>query len=439
MPTFQYEAMDHTGQAVKDTVEAATEDEAQQIVRGAGLYVTKMHVKKKRKADEAKSSGKKKTFAIGRVKTRLLCTFTRQLSTLQDAGLPILRSLEILEGQCKPGQLKNALIDVIEDINSGASLSEAMSKSPKAFNRLYVNMVKAGEAGGALEIVLRRLAEFQEKAESLKRKVKGAMIYPVVVILVAVAILFFIMYYIVPKFTKIFEEFGVELPDVTKWLITISNWTVDYWYLIPGIPIVLWLWIKLLTRFKAGRYGWDLFTINFPIFGPIIEKTVVARTTRTLGTLVASGVPILEALHITKETSENTVFEKMYGKIQDSVREGESIHQPMKEYSRPGFNLMACFFFLQFPPLLGLVIYVFKWRRRVVDDIVVNMVDVGEESGELDKMLYKVADVYDEEVDVAVESLVSLLEPMLVVFLGFVVGFIVLALFMPLIKLLQSL
>ena len=439
MPTFTFEAMDATGQEIKDTIDAPNEEEAQATIRQMGYYVTKISVKKAKKKEGKSDSGKKKTFALGKVKSKTLTTFTRQLSTLQDAGLPILRSLQILEGQNKPGALKNALIDVIDDIESGASLSEAMAKQPKAFDRLYVNMVKAGEAGGALEIVLRRLAEFQEKAQSLKRKVKGAMVYPIVVIMVAVGILAFIMYYIVPKFKKIFDDFGTTLPTITQVLIDISDWVVNYWYLIPGIPIAIWLYVKLWRRFKAGRYGWDLFLLQTPVIGQIVQKTVVARTTRTLGTLVASGVPILEALNIAKETSGNAVFELMYAKVQDSVREGESISQPMRDYSKPGFNAVTAFFWFQFFPVIGALIYVLKWRGRVVDDIVVNMVDVGEETGELDKMLYKVADVYDEEVDVAVEALVSLLEPLLIVVLGLIVGFIVIALFMPLIKLIQTL
>ncbi|QGJ71126.1 Type IV fimbrial assembly protein PilC [Planctomycetales bacterium 10988] len=441
MPVYQFEAMDTQGQEIKDVIEATDEEEALATIRQMGYYLTAdLKEKKQRKKKDAatSSSGKKKTFAIGRVKGKILTTFTRQLSTLQDAGLPILRSLEILEGQAKPGQLKNALIDVIDEINSGASLSEGMQKAPKAFDRLYINMVRAGEAGGALEIVLRRLAEFQEKAQSLKRKVKGAMVYPTVVILVAVAILTFIMIYIIPKFTVIFDQFGTELPVITEYLIWISNLTVEYWYLIPGIPISIWLWVKMWCRFKFGKYGWDLFVLHLPVAGAIAEKAVVARTSRTLGTLVSSGVPILEALNIAKETSGNAVFEKMYAKVQESVREGESINEPMRKASKPGFNAMTAFFYLQFPPLVGLLIYALKWNRRIVDDIVVNMVDVGEETGELDKMLYKVADVYDEEVDIAVESLVSLLEPLMVVVLGFIVGFIVIALFMPLIKLLQD-
>lgn len=440
MPTYQFTAIDGTGQSVKDVVDATNEEEARTIIRGMGYFPEKIALKKSRKAAEGGAGGKKKRgWVLGRVNSKALTTFTRQLSTLQDAGLPIVRSLQILGGQCKPGALKYALEDTCEDIESGASLSEAMSKNPRAFDRLYVNMVKAGEAGGVLEIVLRRLAEFQEKAQSLKRKVKGAMVYPIVVILVALAILSFIMIYIVPKFTKMFEEFGTDLPTVTLYLVWVSNNMVKYWYLIPGIPIGIWLWIKLLTRFEAGRFGWDLFLLQSPVMGPIINKTVTARTTRTLGTLVASGVPILEGLHIARETSGNAVFEQMYGKIYDSVKEGESIAGPMKIASQPGFNLMALFFWAQAIPLVGALWYVLRHKQRVVDDIVVNMVDVGEETGELDKMLYKVADVYDEEVDVAVESLVSLLEPLMIVVLGGIVGFIVIALFMPLIKLIQKL
>jgi len=461
MPTFQFEAMDSTGQEIKDVIDAPSEEEAQATIRQMGYYVTKLQVKKSRKKEEKKGSRKGKTFAMGGVKSKVLCQFTRQLSTLQDAGLPILRSLQILENQSRPGALKNSLIDVCEDIEGGATLSEAMAKCPKAFDRLYVNMVKAGEAGGALEIVLQRLAEFQEKAQSLKRKVKGAMVYPSVVIFVASAILTFIMIFIVPKFKKIFADFGTELPAPTQLLMNVSEWIVNYFYLIPGIPVLIWLWIKMWRKFRFGRIGWDLFTLQAPIFGQIIQKTILARTTRTLGTLVASGVPILEALNIAKETSGNAVFENMYAKVYDSVREGESIALPMKEHSRPGFNAMAMFFWLNpaifagailgypMPEVAGAVaglcavagggFYFMKYKNRVVDDIVVNMVDVGEETGELDKMLYKVADVYDEEVDVAVESLVSMLEPLMIVVLGLMVGFIVIALFLPLISLIEKL
>ena len=276
-------------------------------------------------------------FAIGRVKSKHLTAFTRQLSILQDAGLPILRSLRILEGQCKAGRLKNSLMDVCEEIEGGATLSEAMSKSPKTFNRLYVNMIKAGEAGGALEVILQRLADFMERSESLKRKVRGAMVYPVIVIMVAVGILTFIILKIVPTFEEMFTEFGLKLPAMTQLLIAISTGIATYWYLIPAIPIGIFLFIKLVRKFRHGRMGWDMFILKMPVFGLLFEKNILARTTRTLGTLVASGVPILEGLNITRETAGNALFERLYGKVTDAIREGETIAKPMKEYSRPGF------------------------------------------------------------------------------------------------------
>ena len=440
MPTFQFEAMDSTGQEVKDIIDAATEDEAQATIRQMGYFVTKITVKKARKAAADKKAKGRKTFAMGRVSSKLLTTFTRQLAILQDAGLPILRSLKILENQSKPGRLKNSLIDVCEDIEAGSTLSEAMAKQPKAFDRLYINMIKAGEAGGALEVILLRLAEFLEKSESLKRKVKGALVYPCVVISVAVGILAFIMIKIVPEFRKIFADFEADLPAMTEVLITVSNAFVEYFYLIPGIPFGFWLIVKLIRKFKYGRTGWDLFVIKLPIFGQLIEKNTVARTTRTLGTLVSSGVPILEALNITRETSGNAIFEEMYAKVYDSIREGESIARPMKENSVPRFNFVTMFFwFLFVGGPIGILMMLMKLRQQIVSDLVVNMVDVGEETGELDTMLYKVADNYDEEVEVLTETLVSLLEPLMIIVLGLIVGFIVIALFLPLISLITKL
>ncbi len=441
MPTYQFEAMDSTGQEIKDVIEASSQEEAQATIRQMGYFVTRIAVKKQKKAaaDKAKS-GRKRGFAIGGVNSKVITAFTRQLSILQDAGLPILRSLRILENQSKKGRFKNCLMDVCDEIEAGATLSEGMAKSPKAFNRLYVNMIKAGEAGGALEVILQRLAEFQERSQSLKRKIKGAMVYPVVVISVAVGILTFIMIRIVPSFVKIFEDFDTTLPPMTIVLMAISSAAVSYWYLIPGIPISLWLFIKLLRKFKAGRVGWDMFLLKMPIFGALVEKNILARTTRTLGTLVTSGVPILEALNITRETAGNCVFEHMFGKVSESIREGESIAKPMKEFSKMKFHPMAAFFWFFFiGGPIGLLMYMGKMNGRVVDDLTVNMVDVGEETGELDTMLYKVADTFDEEVSVLTESLVSLMEPLLIIFLGGAVGFIVIALFMPLVKLITDL
>jgi type IV pilus assembly protein PilC len=418
MPTYTYEAMDQTtGAEVKDTIDANSEAEAQALVRQKGFFVTKIAERgrdKKGKKDKDKDKkgaarGKKrKTFALGGVSAKKLCTFTRQLSTLQDAGLPILRSLRILEGQAKPGALKNSLIGVIDDVEGGNTLSEAMAKQPKCFDNLYVNMVKAGEAGGALEVILQRLAEFKERAQSLKRKVQGAMIYPVAVIFVATAIVSFIMIWIIPKFKAIFEGFEVKLPAITEWLITASDIMAKYWYLIPTIPFGMWLFVKIVKKNKTGAFIVDKISLKIPLLGKILEKSIVARTARTLGTLIASGVPILEALLIARDTSNNEVFVRAYQHIYTAIREGESMAVPLKE-------------------------------TRVVDDMVVNMVDVGEETGALDNMLYKVADVYDEEVATLVDGLISILEPMMVVVLGLIVGFIVIALFMPLIELLNKL
>lgn len=413
MPVFQYEAMDNTGLEVKDTIEAPSEQDAQALIREKGFYVTKITEKTKKKKKDAAAKQqtgpkKKQTFTIGGVSAKKLTMFTRQLSTLQDAGLPILRSLRILEGQEKPGALKNSLMGVIEDVESGNTLSEAMAKQPKAFDNLYVNMVKAGEAGGALEIILQRLAEFKERSQSLKRKVKGAMIYPVAVITVATLIVGFIMYWIIPKFKAIFQDFGVELPTITEVLISTSDIVVNYWYLIPVIPFTLFIMVKLIKKNKTGAYIIDRIALKIPILGKIIQKSTIARTCRTLGTLISSGVPILEALSIARDTAGNEVFRKAFDHIYSSIREGESMAVPLRE-------------------------------TRITDDLVVNMVDVGEETGALDNMLYKVADIYDEEVSVLVEGLISLLEPLMVVVLGLIVGFIVIALFMPLVKLLNEL
>ena len=441
MPTFQFEAMDATGQEIKDVIDAPSQEEAQATIREMGYFVTKIAEKKSRAAGADKRAKKTgKTLALGRVKSKVLTTFTRQLSILQDAGLPILRSLRILQEQAKAGALRNSLIDVCDEIEGGSTLSEAMAKSPKAFNRLYVNMIKAGEAGGALEIILRRLAEFQERAEALRRKVKGAMIYPVCVVTFAAGILVFIMLKIVPEFEKIFLDFGAELPAITRILMDASRFVANYWFLLPGIPIAIVMFVKLLCKFSYCRFGWDLFLIKLPIFGQLVEKNIVARSMRTLGTLVASGVPILEALNITRETAGNAVFEEIYSKVLVAIREGESIAAPLKANSKPPFHPMAVFwwfFFIAGP--VGVLMYLMKSQQRVLDDMVVNMVDVGEETGELDTMLYKVADTYDEEVAVLTDSLMALMEPLLIITLGVMVGFIVIALFMPLISLIENL
>lgn len=463
MPTFQFEAMDTHGQEIRDVIEAQTQDEAQATIRSMGYFVTKIAVQKQAKGAGAKGE-RKRTFAVGGAGGKKLVTFTRQLSILQDAGMPILRSLKILEGQAKPGALKNALMDVCDEIEGGATLSEALAKSPKVFDRLYVNMIKAGEAGGSLEIILRRLAEFKERTQSLKSKVIGAMIYPIMVVLFTVLILGFIMAFIIPEFKSMFEEFEMKLPIMTELLIEFSNKTVKLWFLFPLVPICMVLFIALVCKFKAGRMGWHLYLLKLPVFGKLVEKSNLARTTRTLGALVASGVPIIEGLTITRETSGNAMFEKMFSKVTDAIREGDTIAKPMKEHSQPSFHPIAMFFWLMtgaLPPLVILaaklelwkisligsgalaaicaLVYLMKMNGRVVEDLVINMVDVGEETGELDVMLYKVADYYEEEVRNLTDGMMKLIEPLLIIFLGGVVLFIVMALFLPLVNMISGL
>ena len=463
MPTFQFEAMDPQGQEIRDVIDAQTQDEAQATIRSMGYFVTKISVQKSDKK-AASTNARRKTFALGGAGGKKMVTFTRQLSILQDAGLPILRSLKILESQSTPGALKNALIDVCDEIEGGSTLSEAMNKSPKVFDRLYINMIKAGEAGGSLEIILRRLAEFKERTQSLKTQVIGALIYPVMVVVITVVILTLIMIFIIPEFKDMFDEFEIDLPVMTELLIAISNRVVKLWFLFPLIPIAVFLFIALLCKFRAGRMGWHLYLLKCPVLGKLLQKANLARTTRTLGALVASGVPILEGLTITRETSGNAMYEKMYSRVTDSIREGETIARPMKANCIPSFHPVALFFFmasLAMPPLsvlfvkpdllfevlyaaagLGIcggLFYFLQSKKAVVEDLVINMVDVGEETGELDVMLYKVADYYDEEVRTLTDGMMKLIEPVMIILLGLVVLFIVMALFMPLIGLISGL
>jgi len=414
MPTFAYEAMNQGGEQVKDELEALSNEDALAKIRNLGYFPTRIREKGGTKAKAAAPGKKKKKgrgFAFGRVKTKILTQVTRQLSTLQDAGLPILRSLNILEEQQRPGTLKNVLRGVAEDIEGGSTLSEACSKHPKAFNRLYVNMVAAGETGGVLDVILQRLAEFMEKAEKLKRKIIGAMIYPIVVVTFAMGIVTGIMIVVIPKFKDIFRDFDVTLPDVTLVLMNTSDWVVSGkppgWAVIVSSPFAIYFVFKLIRSSKGGRYVVDFVGLKIPVFGTLLQKNAVARFTRTLGTLISAGVPILEAILITRETSGNEVYSRAMEKVHDSIREGESFAAPLRS-------------------------------TGVCDGLVTNMIDVGEETGELDKMLLKIADNYEEDIDVAVASLVSLLEPLMVVLLGSIVGFIVIALFLPLVKLIEN-
>jgi len=409
MPIFAYEALDSQGQVVRGEVEATSNEEAIVKIRNKSYFPTNVKEKmaKRQRTAAARTGKRKKSVAFGKVKTKQLTTFTRQLSTLQDAGLPIVRSLKILEEQQKPGVLKNQLGDVAEDVEGGSTLSEALAKHPKTFDKLYVNMVRAGEAGGVLDAILERLATFMEKSQRLKKQVVSALIYPAAVITVAGAIVAAIMVFVVPKFEEMFRDMRMTLPGVTQLLISLSNWIKDYWYLLPVIPFGIWLTTKLVASNKTGRYIIDKVKLKVPLFGIIVSKSTISRFARTLGTLITSGVPILEALSIVRAATGNAVFENALGRVHDSIREGENIAGPLAQ-------------------------------TKIVDPMVLNMVDVGEETGELDKMLIKVADTYDEDVDALVGGLMSLIEPLLIVGMGGAVAFIVIALFMPLISLMQQ-
>jgi type IV pilus assembly protein PilC len=413
MGTFTYEAMNQAGQEVKDEIDAPSAEDALAKIRNLGFFPTRIREKGGVRAKAAAGPKKKSSagFMIGKVSTKNITQFTRQLSTLQDAGLPILRSLNILQEQQKPGALKNILRGMAEDIEGGATLSDACARQPKAFNRLYVNMVAAGETGGVLDVILQRLADFMEKAQRLKRKIIGAMVYPVVVVAFALGIVTGIMVKVIPKFKDIFLDFDVTLPNVTLVLIGISDWfvagTPPGWMVVAFGPVLVWFAFKLIRASKGGRFASDFLGVKVPLLGVMLRKAAVARFTRTLGTLISAGVPILEAINITRDTVGNEVYARALNKVHDSIREGESFSAPLRQ-------------------------------TGVCDSLVTNMIDVGEETGELDKMLMKIADNYEEELDVAVASLVSLLEPIMVVFLGGIVGFIVIALFMPLVQLIQS-
>jgi type IV pilus assembly protein PilC len=409
--------MNSVGQPVRGDVEASTSEDAIAKVRAMGNFPTKIKERAGKKTGGKPGSPSAKSGSasvgatrrsVGKVSAKLLTVFTRQLSTLVDAGLPILRSLRILEQQQKPGMLRVAIRLVAEDVEAGKTLSEAMATYPKAFDRLYSNMVRAGELGGVLDVILQRLADFMERSQALKRKVVSAMIYPIAVITFAVLIVMGLMIFVVPKFQEIFKQQGSDLPELTKILLGMSEWIIGGgWAVIVAMPVGIWLLFKLLKTSEGGRLFVDRLKLAIPIMGTIVSKTSVARFTRTLGTLLAAGVPILEALNITRETSGNSLYAQSLAKVHDGIREGESFAEPLRQ-------------------------------AKIFEPMVINMIDVGEETGELDKMLNKIADTYDEETETLVAGMVSLMEPIMVITLGVIVGFIVISLFMPMIGMIQA-
>lgn len=407
MPVFAVEAVDVNGQKVNREVNASSKDDAIKQLRSEGLRPQRVSMKTRPTAAPKAEKKRKKAGMFDRVKHAQIVTFTSQLSTLQDAGLAIVRSVKVLEQQQKPGRFRDQLAAVSEEVEQGSTFSEALSKYPKSFDKLYISMVKAGEAGGVLDIILNRLAGFMDKSQKLKKKIKSAMVYPVAVVSVAVLIVFFIMTFVVPSFQKMFEDLGQNLPAPTQLLLNASNMLRSYWFLVPGIPFAIMMIFKLVGRSERGRMALDRAMLSLPVFGLIMKKGSIARFCRTLGTLIASGVPILEALRIVKDAIGNVVIANAIEDVHGSIREGDTIADPLRQ-------------------------------SGVFDELLVNMIDVGEETGELDKMLMKIADNYEDDVDVAVEGMSSLLEPMLIVGMGTVVGFIVVALFMPLIEIIKN-
>lgn len=413
MPMFKYEALDAQGVGVKDEIEALSQKEALSKIRNMGYFPTKVQQAgaRKRAAARAAARPRKRRGAGGRVKVKLVTQFARQLSTLQDAGLPILRSLRILQEQQKSGTFKRVIGYVADDIEGGATLSEALGRFPRAYDHLFVNMVAAGEAGGVLDLILSRIADFMEKASKLKARVKSAMIYPIAVLSAAFVILLGLMKYVVPKFMEVLTEMvDEELNQVTKTVLGISDW-VAYrfgWLILICVPFVLIILLRFARQFKAGRIVLDSIKLRLPVIGQLSSKIAVTRWTRTLGTLISAGVPILDALQVTRETAGNEVFARMLGNVHNSIRQGDTFAGPLRQ-------------------------------SKTVDLIVSNMVAVGEETGDLDRMLTKVADNYDEQVDVLVASLMSLLEPVMIVVLGGVVMIIVMAIFLPMIQVISGL
>ena len=420
MPIFHYIALDQNGQETAGDIDAASETDAINQLRQAQLYPTQVvqdgkgsaaAIKKKAKSTAGKGKAEAKASGVAKVKGKILMIFTRQLATLIDSGLPLLRGLTVLGRQEPNPIMKRTIMTLSDSVQTGSTFSESLQQFPRIFNKLYVNMVKAGELGGVLEIVLNRLAEYQEKAQKLKNKIVAAMVYPMIVMCIAVAIMVFLMLVIVPRFEKIFEDMlgsADKLPELTKLVIGFSRWMGDnFLFLVIGTVVTIVGW-RLFAATKSGRRTIDGLKLKMPLFGDVQRKTAISRFTRTLGTLVTSGVPILQALNITRETAGNTVVSDAISKVHDAVKEGESMVAPLESSH-------------VFPPM------------------VISMVDVGEETGQLPEMLLKIADVYEDEVDNSVSALTSMLEPLMIVMLALVVGVIVMALFLPLIQVIQGL
>ena len=345
----------------------------------------------------------------GRVAAQQVTDFTIQLSTLSEAGIPVVKALVILEGQTKAGPFKTVLQDLVEDVSAGTPLSEAMSKHERCFDELYTAMVRAGEVGGVLDAILNRLASFREKASEIRAQVRGAMIYPSVIFVVAMGVMSAVIVFVIPSFKEIFKSFRVDLPRVTQVLLDISDFVMGYWYLCFGLPLLLFVGhTVLMSRPGAYRFRVHGLYLKLPIIAPVVRTSLVAGFTRTFGTLIQAGVPHIDALEIVRDSTGNDCLRAAVEEVRRTVREGEGLARPMGE-------------------------------TGLFDDLVVNMVDVGEETGELDAMLVKVADAYEKQVDRRIDAMFKLLEPLMLVLIAAMVGFIVIALFMPLLEIMTQL
>jgi type IV pilus assembly protein PilC len=395
VPTFTYKAK-VKGQIKSGEVEAEDEKSALTKLRSQKIRASSV----KKKGPSSDFFGPRKQSITGRD----IVVFTRQFSTMVDAGLPLVQCLDILGKQSENKTFGEIIINVKTNIETGSDLSASMRKHPKVFDGLYCNLVEAGEVGGILDTILKRLADYIEKSESLKKKVKSAMVYPGVIVTVAVSVVAFLMIFVIPAFAGLFEGSGSELPGPTQIVMTLSDFFQTKWYIMLGGGVAFVLLIKKIYSTERGRFEIDRMLLKLPVVGMLIRKVSVAKFTRTLGTLISSGVPLIEGLEICARTSGNKIVERAVFNTIEAIKGGETIAIPLA-------------------------------REAIFPPMVIQMIDVGENSGSLDIMCHKIADFYDEEVDNAVSALTSLLEPMLMVFLGIVVGFIVVAMYLPIFKL----
>ncbi len=411
MAKFKYSALDKDGRESSGVIESTSESRARKELSEQGLTVsrlTEVAVQSEKKAAAAKKQ-RKPIFGTG-VTSENVTIFSRQLATLLKAGLPLLRSLEVIGRQEKNLYFKDIVENLADAVRTGNKFSDGLQQHPKVFDKLYVNMARAGEAGGVLDVVLDRLATFQEKAMKTTNKVKSAMVYPIVILTVAVAIVVILMIFVVPQFQKIFSDMlnGAPMPALTQGIINISDFMKENYIATLGIVVAVIAAFKIFFKTKVGQRLWDIAGLKLPKFGDLVMKSTVARFTRTFGTLLASGVPILEALNITRGTIKNSVISDALVRVHDRVRDGEPLAAPLDQ-------------------------------QKIFPTMVTSMVEVGEETGQLSEMLNRIADNYDEEVDNAVGGITSVIEPIMIVFLAVVVGTIVIALFLPIIQIIQKL